>query len=188
MTEDFIRRYELDSTTCDELVNYFWSNQDKYENQKQDTLRIKGKKSKDVYVDLYSMRDTPCVAKYDEHLAQSIRKYCDAFPILYKANPFAVIETLNIQWYDKGWGFKEYHAERTGKLDSSIKRILVFMTYLNTVPDGGTDFKYYNHTETAVKGKTLIWPSDWTHTHRSHITTEHEKIIITGWISYQWDY
>ena len=184
MTEDFIRRYELDHLTCDELVNYFWSNKDKH----TDTKRVKGKQSKDVYVDLYAMKDIPCVARYDEHLAQSLRNYCDTFPILYKASPFAVMETLNIQWYDKGWGFKNYHAERTGALDYSIKRILVFMTYLNTVPDGGTDFKHYNHTETAVKGKTLIWPSDWTHTHRSQISNTQEKIIITGWVSHQWDF
>ena len=44
---------------------------------------------------------------------------------------------------------------------------LVFMTYLNTVTDlGGTAFKYQNLEVQAEKGLTLIWPSDWTHTHK----------------------
>ena len=57
------------------------------------------------------------------------------------------------------------------------------MTYLNTVPDGGTEFVYQNKVIQAVKSKTLIWPADWTHTHRSQISSTTEKYIITGWIN-----
>ena len=32
------------------------------------------------------------------------------------------------------------------------------------------------------KGLTLIWPADWTHTHRGVISQTKEKTIITGWI------
>ena len=58
---------------------------------------------------------------------------------------------------------------------------------MNDVPNGGTHFKYFNHTEKAEKGKTVIFPSDWTHTHVGQITNEHEKTITTGWISHRWD-
>ena len=57
------------------------------------------------------------------------------------------------------------------------------MTYLNNVPDGGTEFLYQKITTPAKKGLTLIWPSDWTHTHRGQISNEHEKYIATGWYS-----
>ena len=56
------------------------------------------------------------------------------------------------------------------------------MTYLNDVPDGGTEFLYQNLTTKAIKGNTVIWPATWTHTHRGQISQTHEKIIITGWI------
>lgn len=62
------------------------------------------------------------------------------------------------------------------------------MTYLNDVVDGGTHFKYFNHTEKATKGKTIIWPADWTHTHRGQISNTQEKIIATGWFSHEWDF
>ena len=55
------------------------------------------------------------------------------------------------------------------------------MTYLNDVPNGGTEFKYQGIKSPAKKGLTIIWPSDWMHTHRGIIDEENEKYIITGW-------
>ena len=40
------------------------------------------------------------------------------------------------------------------------------MTYLNTVKNGGTEFKYQKLKTKAVKGKTVIWPA------AGHIHTE----------------
>jgi hypothetical protein len=54
------------------------------------------------------------------------------------------------------------------------------MTYLNDVKDGGTFFKYQNFKAPAKKGLTLIWPSDWTHTHKGEISKTKEKFIVTG--------
>ena len=33
----------------------------------------------------------------------------------------------------------------------------------------------------AECGLTLIWPSDWTYTHRGVVSNSHTKYIITGW-------
>ena len=60
-------------------------------------------------------------------------------------------------------------------------RVLVFMTYLNDVPDGGTMFKYQDLIVPAKKGLTLIWPTDFTHTHRGIPSPTQEKWIATGW-------
>ena len=45
-------------------------------------------------------------------------------------------------------------------------------------------FKYQKLTTPAKKGLTLIWPTDFTHTHSGQITKEHEKYIITGWFGF----
>jgi hypothetical protein len=63
-------------------------------------------------------------------------------------------------------------------------RILVFMTYLNDVPDGGTEFIYQNIISPAKKGLTLIWPAEFTHLHRGQISKTKEKYIVTGWFNY----
>jgi len=64
-----------------------------------------------------------------------------------------------------------------------MNRLFAFMTYLNDVPDGGTEFLYQNMTVRAEKGLTLIWPSAWTHMHRGRVSNTKEKYIITGWYS-----
>ena len=58
------------------------------------------------------------------------------------------------------------------------------MTYLNSVEDGGTEFKYQNLITPAKKGLTLIWPAQWTHTHRGQISGTKEKYIVTGWFNF----
>ena len=59
------------------------------------------------------------------------------------------------------------------------------MTYLNDVEDGGgTEFKYQGLRHNAKKGKTLIWPSDFTHTHRGQKSPTQEKYIATSWFNH----
>ena len=50
-----------------------------------------------------------------------------------------------------------------------------------TVKNGGTHFPYQNKTLNAVKGKLVIWPSDFTHPHVGVISNDEEKYIATGW-------
>ena len=57
------------------------------------------------------------------------------------------------------------------------------MTYLNDIDEGGTVFKYQKITTPSIKGLTLIWPTDYTHTHRGQVSKE-TKYIITGWFNY----
>jgi hypothetical protein len=59
------------------------------------------------------------------------------------------------------------------------------MTYLNDVTDHGeTEFYYQNLKVTPQKGKTVIWPADWTHTHRGIVSPTQDKYIVTGWFDY----
>ena len=58
------------------------------------------------------------------------------------------------------------------------------MTYLNTVDNAGTEFYYQKLKIPCKKGLTLIWPSDFTHTHKGIINEKKEKYILTGWLNY----
>ena len=96
---------------------------------------------------------------------------------------FDINENYNLQWYAKGGGFKSWHHENGGDV-MHIHRHLVFMTYIDDVPDAGTHFKYQKITTPCMKGLTLIWPAGWTHVHKGQITEDHEKRIVTGWWNY----
>ena len=77
---------------------------------------------------------------------------------------------------DNAWHFEENGDDK--------KRHLVFMTFLNDVENGGTEFKYQNLTIPAKKGLTLIWPAPWTHTHKGQVSNTQTKYIITGWYNF----
>ena len=58
---------------------------------------------------------------------------------------------------------------------------LVWMTYLNEGFDSGeTHFPMLNLEVTPEKGKTLIWPAEWTHAHLGKKVSNGEKFIVTG--------
>ncbi len=119
--------------------------------------------------------------EYELALQKCLDDYVKTYPMIDYLPKFRVVEKINIQHYKPKGGFKIWHFERNNK--DCLKRSFVFMTYLNDVPDGGTEFLYQKIITPAKKGLTLIWPSDWTHTHRGQISNEHEKYIVTGWYS-----
>lgn len=105
--------------------------------------------------------------------------YCDKYA------PWGICEPAAILKYNAFSNGFIYHTERFSSKLPSVNRHLVFMTYLNDVPVGGeTEFFYQKIKVRPQKGLTLIWPSDWTHTHRGNPLLEHDKYIISGWFSY----
>ena len=93
-----------------------------------------------------------------------------------------VRDGMLIQKYLPNQGFKLWHYENSCANERTVTRQLVFMTFLNDVPGGGTEFYFQNKTIEAKKGKTLIWPAGFTHVHKGQISKKHVKYIITGWI------
>ena len=174
---------------------------------KDELHRRAGKHSTDLSFGAFNKH--PAVRNYlDKGLASVIQKYKEKFPYAFDEGnlgfvppgcmpdseerrktgygnfPWAVGTTMNIQKYDPGEGFFCWHTERTVPIPETVDRALVFMTYLNDVPNGGTKFFHQGITTPAKKGLTLIWPVDWTHLHSGQITENSEKYIITGWINY----
>ena len=91
----------------------------------------------------------------------------------------------NIQSYPAGGAYFSQHCERQGSHVGSVNRVLAWMTYLNDVEEGGeTSFVIQNIKIKPKKGLTLIWPSDWTHTHKGLPAPNQTKQIITGWFNF----
>lgn len=120
---------------------------------------------------------------YYKELQRCLEQYQEQHPLLKKVGVFRVTESPTIQHYRPGGGFKLEHFERTCLANST--RMLVWMTYLNDVTDGGgTRFVYQNYVFEARKGRTLIWPSDFTHAHAGVVSQTQHKYIITGWFNF----
>ena len=106
-----------------------------------------------------------------------LKEYYNLYPELNQTHPIEC-NNFNMQKYNPNEGFAGWHFENSY---GGGKRRLVWMVYLNDVPDGGTEFKYQTHTEKAECGKIVIWPTDWTFTHRGQISNTKTKYILTGW-------
>ena len=99
--------------------------------------------------------------------------------------PWTVTEYPNIQHYSPGQGYKAWHFERVLPTFPNCARHLVYMTYLNDVHMfGETEFYYQQLKVKPKKGLTLVWPADWTFTHRGIVAPNEDKYIITGWLNY----
>ena len=181
MSETFIKEFnfsEDDMSICDGLIEYHNNNME-YKNMGKSIGANEMKKSTDVTV--FPASQNPFVLMYKKLLFGYVKEYNASYD-----NPLAeltIADGFNIQHYKPGEGYLNWHSERSIHL--THQRALTFMTYLNDVEDGGgTEFKYQGLRHNAKKGKTLIWPSDFTHTHRGQKSETQEKYITTGWFNH----
>ena len=113
-----------------------------------------------------------------------VAKYADKYNALRNhIQLWKVYPNFNVQKYETGDdGYKQWHMEH-GKDPVSAKRILAWMFYLNNA-ESGTEFIHYP-TIHAKMGRLVIWPSSWSHVHRSELPNKGLKYIITGWVSFK---
>lgn len=124
-------------------------------------------------------------SKYLHSLMDIINLYLDDYDESMPNSKIGFREGHNIQFYPKNGGYKIWHCERCDMDPVRLCRHLVYMTFLNDIEqDGETEFKYQKIKIKPKKGLTLIWPSDWTHTHRGIPAPTEEKKIVTGWLHY----
>ena len=183
--ETFIGGWFIPTNICDNLISYFNNNKHRTNRGKTNIDNVK-KVDLDIKdsFDLHCKFDHNSITKeYTNYLQYCLEQYSQLYKSVNFINPFSLEDgTLNIQYYPIGGGYKDWHFERGSKSNKS--RVLAFMTYLNDVEDGGTEFYYQNIRTPAKKGLTLIWPTDFTHTHRGQISNTKEKYIITGWYAF----
>ena len=185
-----IAMYNIPDDICDGLMNFY----DESPNKSAGNVNTEGhdldkntlKKSTDVTVRQNEQSD-PRIEAYTNILQDLMQDYMNMFPSIGPGGwMLGITEEFNIQRYKPGEGFFEWHYERNPHPPNN-NRVLVFMTYLNDAENAGTHFMYQNITTECKKGLTVLWPADWTYTHKSQISEKEEKTIITGWISYTGD-
>jgi len=185
--DSFIGGWFIDEKICDGLIDFFNNLEPQYKQPGRMYRNGRRKIVPEAKDSLdYCFRYEEHVEQYKTYVDELLKvsqlyskKYVDCDCV----SSFGLREPANIQYYKPGGGFKTWHCERTNL--GVCTRHLVFMTYLNDVEDnGGTEFKYQKLITPAKKGLTLIWPTDWTHTHRGIVSETQEKYIITGWLNY----
>ena len=183
----FIKEFYLkDKSICDDLITYFDQSNNKTPGVTINSLRgscvdKSVKDSTDVSTTLYD--PNPAIQKYLKELTNITTKYRKNFPMLDEYASWGLTEGFNIQFYKPGQGYHHWHTENCSRY--TMHRCLAWMTYLNDVYiGGGTRFYHQKKTIWARKGKTVIWPTDWSYTHKGITAPFENKYIITGWFGY----
>ena len=184
---NFIGCWQIEkSLICEDMINFF------EDNQKLQAPGATGsgvvpsqKKTTDIVIKPNDLSD-PKYELFKEYftlLQEFFLDYKEQWPFLNTFLHKIHIGSFNLQRYFPGDHFSNLHSERTHL--SKLHRVFAFMTYLNDVEEGGaTDFHYYGLKIKPEKGKTLIWPAEWTHAHTGSVLEGGKKYIITGWIDF----
>ena len=115
-------------------------------------------------------------------LRQCLDGYIKEFPQLVAPYVQWATGTTILQKTDPGEGYHRWHCEKTGLFNN---RDISWMIYLNDVEEGGST--YFNNYDLEIKpkkGLTLIWPAEWTHSHRGNVLKAGLKYIVSGWINF----
>ncbi len=173
------------------LINFFEKN---HNLQKQGTvgggINLNIKKTKDIKIDpkdLY-IEEYSIFKDYIRELFNCYNDYKNQWPFIKQNFKSVDIPSFNLQRYLPGDHFARIHTERGST--QTMHRIFAWMTYLNDVDDNANGCTYFPHFNLKIKpekGKTLIWPAEWTHAHSGEILNNGKKYIITGWMCFSLD-
>jgi hypothetical protein len=175
--------YQDDVSILDEILLFFHSSEKKLGQVFNKDGNLQVEKSVKNSVDCQLTNKNELFFKYARGFLQPCtNEYIKKYPMCNMQSPWSIISDLNIQFYPPTGGFYQWHTERFSGQSPVSATHLVFMTYLNDVHEGGeTAFYHQNLQIKPKKGLTLIWPSDWTFTHKGLPSQAEEKYIITGW-------
>ena len=181
---NFIAGWYLEDTKiCDDILKFFETRAVKEPGMFlfKDGSRIVDPSIKDS-VD-GCLDDPDLFRDYGALVFRAAQLYQEKYTFCKKPEDLVIKEYHNIQYYSPNGGYHVWHSER-GSSPLTLQRCLAYMTYLNDVSDGGeTEWFYQNLKIKPEKGLTVIWPTDWTFTHRGITSPTQEKMIVTGWIS-----
>lgn len=182
--DNFIAGWYYDHPLLDTIIEYYASNDKTPGCIQKDNQMIVDKEHKDS-VDTRLQVGTDLFLKYaTSYLQPSVDMYIEKYPMCNRQSPWSIISDINIQYYPPSGGYHAWHTERTSGVNHTSACHLVFMTYLNTVHEGGeTEFFHQSLKIKPEKGLTLIWPSDWTFTHKG-LPSKEGKMIATGWFHF----
>ena len=185
---NFIGCWNIENNSlCDELIELFENNKEIQSKgvSSKGNYDPKIKKSTDITFDPKDLENIKykILKTYFKNLHECYLDYQEKWPFIKSTFSNVQIDRFNIQKYSPGGHFSKLHSERTS-LDT-IHRLFAWMTYLNDVDESATtNFDHYGIKIKPETGKTLIWPSEWTHAHTGEVLNNGNKYIITGWMHF----
>ena len=182
--DSLIGAWYIPEDVCDDVINLYNSESENWTDGQcgNNEVNHEWKKNTEMFIRPPEFKDK--LSTYLPHLSNCLVSYRQKYPYCDNVGVYDLLGTnIKIQHYKPGEGFYEWHCENAGIGETSLRH-LVFMTYLNTLDNAGTEFYHQKITTPCQKGLTIIWPAHWTHTHKGVTNYVSDKYIITGWYSF----
>ena len=121
------------------------------------------------------------ISDINMYLNDALKEYSSYFEML--SDMLIRSTRQKLQKTKPSGGYHIWHHEQSTL--NSAERVLTWTIYLNDVEEGGeTEFLYQSKRIKAKKGKILIFPAAFTHTHRGNPPLSGDKYILTGWYNH----
>ena len=174
---------------CKEMINFFEGNK-KLQGQGSVSSGVdsKIKKTTDIVITPNDLKklEFKCFNNYISELHKCFIDYQDQWPFVKSMLKEVDLGSFYMLKYLTGDHFAKFHTERSSI--GTLHRIFAWMTYLNDVDDGGaTAFTHYGMKIKPERGKTIIWPAEWTHAHAGEILNSGVKYVISGCMHFPYD-
>jgi hypothetical protein len=184
--KDFIGIYEnaLSKEKCDFIIQDFErhvannpscinNGEEQFSNQKMGRLDFA------LFAEKFLVETSKTI---NETLNNCVNLYTEEFFSLKQVK--ARSETVKIQRTPPKGGYHVWHCETVSR--KNMDRVLTWTIYLNDIPEGEgeTEFLWQGLRVQPKAGTCLIWPSQFTHTHRGNPVYSCDKYIATGWYTY----
>ena len=172
----------------DNIIDFFEKNIQLHSQGAIDSgINLKEKKTTDLTIDPVDLTNEnfSIFNGYFKELFNCYDDYKKQWPFISGNIKNLDIPSFNVQRYLPGEHFSKMHAERSST--STSHRLFAWMTYLNDLEEnagGCTNFQHFGIKVKPEKGKTLIWPAEWTHAHSGEVLKKGKKYIITGWMCF----
>lgn len=193
-----INQHSLSKEICNDIINYFEKENNKYQGVTAAGLNKDVKDSLDFQIPPANENNPSHWNKIrtllEKELNNNVKKYVkkinDSVSVneeesSYKYNVFdkyVSFETLQIQKYQKSKGRYIYHNDFSTDWKEKKYRVITFLWYLNTIEEGGETEFWNTYKVKPETGKLLFFPATWTYPHRGMIPISDNKYIITGWL------
>ena len=158
-----------------ELAEYVHNNARQFSNSNL------GRKDLAIFLETTAFNKADLASKYLYYIHDCLMEYIEEFGQL-KDVPMSNGCCLKLQRTLPMGGYHVWHYEN-GDLPRHFPRELVWMIYLNDMPEGEgeTEFLYQKKRIRPTQGTVVIWPAGMTHPHRGLTVYSQPKYILTGW-------
>lgn len=185
-SSDFIHIYSGDPTVlcCDEIIEH--SEQGEWVRSVIVGAKEPQLKERDSYQQSHPAHDHPDVHRpMLDFASDCLNDYLEAFPQANKQPPFSVAENYQVLRYLDGGAFHATHTDYHPYGPLLNRRHLTGVGFLNNVKTGGQLlFPQQGFSVNPEAGKFVIFPSGWTHSHKTLPPVGQSRYVFQMWWSF----